>query len=493
VESAAVGIAVAGLDARIVQSNPMLQEMLGYTARELAGMSICDFTHADDVDRTLSLLDELAAGKRERYQLEKRYVRADASVFWGRVNTSLVRDGEGRPELIVATIEDVDARRHAEARLAEAETRYRTLVEQLPLVTYIDAIDDVSSNIYTSPQLEAVLGYSVEEWRADRELFVKLLHPDDRDRVLREIAEATAAGTSFASEYRLHARDGSVIWFRDESVTIRDEHGVPAFDQGYLLDITERKAAEEEREELVSALAAQNEQLLELDRMKDEFVALVSHELRTPLTSILGYLDLILEGEVGDLTEQQRQFLSIVERNSNRLLGLVSDLLFVAQIEAGKLAIDREDVDLSAIADDCVEAARPRAAEKEIRLELSGEPRASLAGDRLRLAQLVDNLVSNAIKFTEEGGRVEVRVERSNGSCVVTVSDTGIGLGPDEVAHLFERFYRSSGATERAIQGTGLGLTITKAIAEAHGGSIAVESTPGAGTTFVVELPVGLG
>ena len=142
------------------------------------------------------------------------------------------------------------------------------------------------------------------------------------------------------------------------------------------------------------------------------------------------------------------------------------------------------------LAADCIEAARPRASEKQIELAFDGAERLELLGDRTRLAQLLDNLVSNAIKFTPEGGRVGVRLTQYERRVVVGVSDTGMGISPEEQARLFQRFFRTSEATRRAIQGTGLGLTITKAIAEAHGGTIEVESTVGVGTTFVVELPV---
>ncbi len=218
-------------------------------------------------------------------------------------------------------------------------------------------------------------------------------------------------------------------------------------------------------------------------------MALVSHELRTPLTSILGYLELVLEGDAGEVTEEQRQFLSVVERNSQRLLRLVGDLLLIAQIEAGKLTLERGLVDLAVLAADCVEAARPRADEKGVALVLEAGAVPALSGDRVRLAQVLDNLVSNAIKFTPGGGKVTVGLAQQNGHVLVAVSDTGIGIPVAEQGRLFERFFRTSGATQRAIQGTGLGLAITKAIAEAHGGEISVESEENVGTTVRITLP----
>jgi signal transduction histidine kinase/CHASE3 domain sensor protein len=227
----------------------------------------------------------------------------------------------------------------------------------------------------------------------------------------------------------------------------------------------------------------------EAERLKDEFVATVSHELRTPLTSIRGFVELLLAGEGGELEPDQRRFLTIVERNSERLLRLVGDLLLIAQLDAGTMRLEWSDVNVADVAAECVEASRPAAEEAGLKLDLQTDSYAPVAGDRARLAQLVDNLLSNAIKFTPRGGRVEVRAGADDGRVRLVVCDTGPGMAPEEVPHLFKRFYRTRSAGERQIQGTGLGLAISKAIAEAHGGSIVVETAPGEGTTFTVDLP----
>jgi signal transduction histidine kinase len=253
--------------------------------------------------------------------------------------------------------------------------------------------------------------------------------------------------------------------------------------------------AQEARAEAEAArrtLTDQNKRLRELDRLKDEFLSLVSHELRTPLTSIRGYLELVLDEEAGEITPEQRRFLKAVERNSLRLLRLVGDLLFVAQADAGRLTLERAKIDVAALAADGVEAARPVADQKSIQLDLGGGPVPALVADRGRLAQVVDNLVSNALKFTPEGGRVEVRTSADNGHVVLEIEDTGIGIPADEQPRLFERFFRAATATEQAIPGTGLGLAIVKAIVEAHGGRILMESEPNVGTTVRIELPLSV-
>jgi PAS domain S-box-containing protein len=430
-----------------------------------------------------------AYGSQVGMTLEYRLLHQDGHAVWFRDQMTIVRDPSDGGVYAQGYMLDITERKESEERLGEAEKRYRTLVEQLPLATYIDALDETSSAIYMSPQIEAMLGYTTEEWTTDKELFPKLLHPEDRERVMAEVAREHATDEPFRSEYRLIARDGQVVWIRDEAVTIRDDDGRKLYAQGYMLDITARKVTEEALERALEGERAANDHLRELDRLKDEFIALVSHELRTPLTSIRGYLEFLLEDAAG-LAPEQARFLAVVERNAERLQHLVNDLLFVAQVDAGRLSIERSEVDLPALAADAVEAARVVASAAEVELELVAEPMGPLAGDRARLAQLLDNFISNAIKFTPEGGRVVVRTWVEGDRALVTVSDSGIGIPLDEQARLFERFYRASSATERAIPGTGLGLAIAKAIVDAHGGSISVESTAGVGTTFTVELPL---
>jgi signal transduction histidine kinase len=246
-----------------------------------------------------------------------------------------------------------------------------------------------------------------------------------------------------------------------------------------------------ELEEAARQLADQNNQLRELDHAKDEFVALVSHELRTPLTSIIGYLEMVLEQDAEPLTTGQRQFLSTVSRNVERLATLVNELLFLVQADAGRLQLTLAEADINQLLTEATEAAQPAANAKQIELTLEAGLLAPAVCDRGRIAQLVDNLVSNAVKFTPQGGRVEVKAAQDGSAIALSVSDTGIGIPADELPRLFGRFFRASSATTNAIPGTGLGLAISQAIAEAHNSTITVQSTLAQGTTFRLRLAVG--
>ena len=223
--------------------------------------------------------------------------------------------------------------------------------------------------------------------------------------------------------------------------------------------------------------------------IKDDFVASVSHELRTPLTAIMGFLDLVLDEE-GSVSPTARQQLAVVKRNSERLLRLVSDLLFAAQARDGQLALDVEPVDLAGISWQAVADLAPRAATDGVALLHELPTSLTVDADPVRIRQVLDNLLSNAIKYTPAGGTVRIRlVETLDDEVAVVVSDTGIGIDKRELSRLFTRFFRTQDAETRAIQGIGLGLAITKSIVESHDGHIEVESRPGEGSTFTVVLP----
>ena len=226
----------------------------------------------------------------------------------------------------------------------------------------------------------------------------------------------------------------------------------------------------------------------ELDRMRDAFVATVSHELRTPLTSISGFLEM-LEDEEHALGDEGRQYLDVIRRATERLHALVEDLLLVAQIEAHRIELQLAPVDLGELARSAVESARPAAADKEIALDVVTDDPPTVLGDATRLSQVLDNLVSNAVKFTPEHGTVTVSVGRNGKGASLVVTDNGIGVSADEQKQVFSRFFRASSATRRAIPGTGLGLAICHALVEQHGGTIEFRSREGEGTEVVVTLP----
>ena len=231
--------------------------------------------------------------------------------------------------------------------------------------------------------------------------------------------------------------------------------------------------------------------LRELDEVKSDFVSSVSHELRTPLTSIIGYLEMLIEGDAGALNDDQLHLAEVVERNSQRLLALIEDLLTLSRIESGSTRPRTAVVDLADVMTDVHQAVLPILGARQLDVTIDvPENIGSVLGDAGQLERVLFNLVTNAVKFTPEGGRVDIVASAADGLARLSVADSGIGIPEDEQAQLFNRFFRASSARDRAIQGTGLGLVIVKSIVENHGGTIAVSSAVGVGTTVTVELPL---
>jgi two-component system, sensor histidine kinase and response regulator len=277
-------------------------------------------------------------------------------------------------------------------------------------------------------------------------------------------------------------------WVSTTKMPLLDSDGRVIGTFGISRDVTAQVAAEDTLARQASELSAQNERLRELDRLKDEFIATVSHELRTPLTSIIGYTELLRdEGIDGPNTGQ---FTEVIGRNAEQLLRLVGDLLFLSRMRMATLAIDLHDTDLAGLAARAVAEMQPEAQRKNVELVLSATAVPPFAADPARITQLLGHLISNAVKFTGNGGRVEVSVGTQDDRAVIAIADTGAGIPAADRERIFERFYRSANATQQAVPGIGLGLTIVKAIVEAHDGSITVDSSEGQGSTFTLSLPL---
>jgi two-component system, sensor histidine kinase and response regulator len=277
-------------------------------------------------------------------------------------------------------------------------------------------------------------------------------------------------------------------WVSSTKMALRDSDGDIIGTFGISRDVTAQILAERALLDQTQKLSLQNERLRELDGMKDEFIGLVSHELRTPLTSIIGYVKLLRDKRTSEVNADQ--YAEVIQRNSQRLLRLVEDLLFLSQTHSGTVSVELRTADLGEIAESVVEEMRSEAERKHIALAFSpaGAPR--LPVDATRIAQLLGNLISNAVKFTPDGGKIEVRVGTDGDKAVLEVADTGAGIAAADRERIFDRFFRSKMATQQMIPGTGLGLTIAKNIVTAHHGVITVDSDEGHGSTFRVWLPL---
>jgi signal transduction histidine kinase len=287
-------------------------------------------------------------------------------------------------------------------------------------------------------------------------------------------------------ETRLIGYDGVTRWIWTRAVARRE--GGRLLIDGICTDVTERHQLAQEREDLLARRKDQVRQLRELDRMKDELVALVTHELRSPVTSIRGYLELVLD-QPEALNAQTLRFLSIVDRKAADLLQLTDDLLDLARLDAGHVTVELRPTSLTRLLHETVNGHLPAADAKHLLLDLRIADNLLVHADPGRLRQVLDNLLSNAVKYTPDGGRVTLTATADTATASVVIADTGIGIPAEEYPRLFERFFRTSNALREGIKGTGLGLSITKAIVEEHGGSITARANIPSGTVFTITLP----
>ena len=325
------------------------------------------------------------------------------------------------------------------------------------------------------------------------ELFFEGLHPDDRDR-LQEIIQAAlnpVSGGFYDTEYRtIGIEDKVERWLRAKGQAYYDAKGKPLRFSGTVLNITEQKQAEAQREQLLRQEQAAREAAERANRMKDEFLAVLSHELRTPLNPILGWAKLLQSPLVS--SDKLQQGLSAIERNAKQQAQLVEDLLDISRIIRGKLTLSFGAIDLSEPIAAALETVSLAAEAKAIQFEVLLDPSVGqVRGDADRLQQVVWNLLSNAIKFNSIRGRVTVQLTSVDRHAQIQVSDTGKGIAPEFLPHVFELFQQQDSSTTRSFGGLGLGLAIARQVVEAHGGTItAVSAGEGLGATFTVQLPL---
>ena len=369
--------------------------------------------------------------------------------------------------------------------LRDADVLFRTLVEQVPAVVYVDAVDDVSTALYISPQYERLLGYTAEERMENPTLWVDRLHPEDRDRVLEESRQTNRTGRPFSVEYRMVHRDGHVVWVRDEARLLHGENGRPLYWQGLLIDITERIQTEQAVRRAYEREREAADRLRSLDEMKNAFLNAVSHELRTPLAALLGFA-LTMEQQGEALAREERlDLVSRMARNARKLDRLLSDLLDLDRLRRGVLEPQRRLVDVGALARTVVEEAQLDPG----RIEIDAPPVVA-AVDGPKVERILENLVANAVKHTGPATRIWVTVRSEDSGVLIVVEDEGTGVRDDLKGQVFEPFRQGDEVRSHA-PGAGIGLSLVALFAELHGGRAWVEDRPGGGASFRVVLPSG--
>jgi PAS domain S-box-containing protein len=470
----------------IVYVNPAFTKMTGYALEEVIGKTP-HILQGPKTDHSvlLQLCKDCAEGK--VFHGETVNYRKDASEFHLEWTAGPVRDECGEVTHIVAAQQDVTGRWRVEEELRKREDELRSLFDLSAI-----GMAKVSSEgryLRVNRKYCQMLGYSEQEML--RLTLYDVTHPDDRE-VSHVKMNSSFAGLpeEYSIEKRYVRKDGAIIWALVNWTIVRDDEGRPLLSVANIQDITARKQAEAEREELLLRERAARETAEAATRSKDEFLAVVSHELRSPLNAILGYAALLRYGGM-DVREIEKAA-EVIERSGKAQAHLIDDLLDTARIISGKLRLAVGPVDLVSVIEESVQTIHPAAEAKGVSLQANLPPEiGQITGDPVRLQQVVWNLLSNAVKFTPQGGRVEAQLERVDPHIRITVSDTGKGISPDFMPYVFDRFHQSDASSARRHGGLGLGLALVKYLVELHGGTIeATSAGEGQGAAFRVTLPV---
>jgi PAS domain S-box-containing protein len=398
--------------------------------------------------------------------------------------------------LVVGSIRDVSERRRAEAHLRTLEKRYRTLVEGIPAVTFMAALDGGDNELYVSPQVEELLGFSQKEWQENPVLWYTQLHPEDRVRWHEEFARTCVTGEAFRAAYRFVSRDGRVVWVHGEAKVVRDDDGRPLFLQGVAFDITAMKEAEtglkalnQTLEERVAARTAEAEQrAAELARSNgalEEFGYRVAHDLGAPLRTMTSYIQKLAERCQGQLDAQADDYIGRSVRAADRMRVLIDDLLAYSRVQTqGK---EPSPTDCRPALDAACE--NLRSALEETGASVTAEALPTVLVDPTQLVQLFQNIIGNALKFrTEQPPQIRVGACRRREFWELGVADNGLGIEPKYHKKIFALGERLHGVRE--YPGNGIGLATCAKIVQRHGGRIWVASAgPGHGSTFYFTLP----
>jgi len=492
-------------DGMNVYFNQRWVEYTGMTLEESYGRGWNTPFHSDDKQAAWRAWNH-AVESGDTYRVESRLRGADGSYRWFLMRGVPSRDAAGEIVKWFGTCTDIDD-------LKQAEQEARTARERLALALKVGHSGtfewDVRNNVNVwTPEVEELYGLATGTFGGRYEDWEAFVLPEDLPQARACLEESLKTGEFFA-EWRIrHAGSGEIRWIVANAQVSFDEEGRPLRMIGFNRDITDRKRAElevlrlnqdlerrvaertVELERIAAELEKRNREVERVNRMKTEFLARSSHELRTPLNAIVGYSDLLSEQSAGPLPNPYPRFVANIQEGARHLLDMVNDLLDLSRIEAGRIELNLERFDISAALDEILSVITPLAETKRTRIENRIAPDTVLVADRLRFKQILYNLMSNAVKFTPEEGRVWIETATDGEILTICVGDTGIGIAADEQEAIFEEFHQVTSAQKPSAVGTGLGLAITRKLARLHGGDVRVESEMGKGSRFLVSLPV---
>jgi PAS domain S-box-containing protein len=430
---------------------------------------------------TVLAAERTAEVTRQPFHAEYRMFHRDGRLLWFRDDAVIVEHAATGGTFWQGVMFDITAEKHAEESARSADLRYRSLVESLPAVVYVDELDERATNVYTSPGTEQLLGYSVQDWIDDPDLWSKLVHPDDWDRAREAERYHVESGEPYDQVYRMVHRDGRTVWVHDIAVVVRDEDGTPLYSQGFLLDITGQREAETDLQQALDRERSHADELQAMDELKNTLLHTLSHDLKGPITAVLASATMLRRP--GLTQSETEELLDGMASRARRMDRLLTDLLDLERLGRGIVEPTRFPVDVGQLVTDIAEHCDVTQG-REVELDTAT---VVVPLDAPKVERMVENLLANAIRHAPRGSRVWVRVRAQEGGAVIAVEDEGPGVPEDLREVIFEPFRK--GAPGEDTPGSGIGLSLVASFAELHRGRAWVEDRPGGGASFRIFLP----
>lgn len=486
-EKSPLGVAIASLDGRWLYFNEQFRAITGYEQEELLGLSFQQITHPQDLPQTSDRISQLMAGQMDGFCQEKRYLRKDGATVWVQATISLARDAGGEPDYLIGMVQDITPRKTTELALRDSQSRLELALEAAHMGTWERNL--LNDSAVWSRQQEALFQVAPGEFDGTHAFFMNFVHPEDRQRLEQITRRAIEEHLPYTSEYRVVLRDGSVRWMVGRGDVVRDAQGNPTHLVGVTMDVTQRKVAEAERDELLLRERSARARAEAANSQKDSFLAMLSHELRTPLTPVL--MAAASMASDPSLSPEMRTELGMMRQNVEIQARLIDDLLDLTRLGRGKIKLEFQIINAHEAIAHAAQIARGDMTAKGLNLDLDlSATWPHIHADPARLQQVLWNLVRNSMKFTPEGGHIAIRTRNpSHGILEIRVIDTGIGIDPQVLPRVFDAFEQGDEGNNRRFGGLGLGLTISKALVELHGGGLIAQSDgPGHGAAFTIRL-----
>lgn len=470
---------------KITIANKAICNILGYRYENLLGRSFLEFIDESDIKKVSEFIHLIRRNLDAPESFDILGKRFDNTKIF--LSASISKFELDKEIYLVYLLQDISERKRAQRALQDSEEKYRSLIENIDDFFYIySEVKNKLRPIFYTNNVVKITGYSNEEFLRDSKLFFRIILPEDFNFVKQKVKEIlnSQIKNSTDLEFRIVSRSGNIVWVRNKINVVRNDGGEIKKLYGIVSDISSRKKAEEQ-------LRQSREDLIKLNETKDKFLSIVSHDLRTPFSSILGFTDLLLNDDT--LSEdEKRKYINYIRESSNSMLALINSLLDWNRLQSGRIKFEPTKLKLKPIVENCINSLSGAALRKNIRIDSTLSADIQVFADENLIAQVFNNLISNAIKFTNPGGGISIGVQpfESSRYIVLFVEDTGIGIKPEDVNKLFSVESKLSKDGTAGEKGSGLGLTIVNDIIQKHGGKIWVESELGKGSSFKFTLPI---